>query len=117
MAEWGPEFDAANAATLQTLPDDGPGEQHFEMPSAGAVVVDMDTAQDTDGELPVLFLVDARCLWEADGLRCSCRACDKTNGAYGILTAYPSSARKLCTGAGIPCVMIRRHAEQQGASN
>ena len=51
MAEWGPEFDAANAATLQTLPEDEPADLHFEMPSAGPVAVDMDTAQDADGEL------------------------------------------------------------------
>ena len=55
VAEWGPEFDAANAATLQTLPDDEPADLHFEMPSAGAVVVDMDTAQDADGELAILI--------------------------------------------------------------
>ena len=51
VAEWGPEFDAANAAILQTLPDNEAADPHFETPSAGAIVVDMDTARDADGAL------------------------------------------------------------------
>ena len=41
---WAPEFDAANAATLRTLPEDA-SDLHFSAPSAGPMAVDMSTAE------------------------------------------------------------------------